>query len=462
MSEKIVRTHNYCIVKECMMPRMNFFFCKFHTDEPKKEYIEQIQIYLDPKYTFEKCSVVTNLERIFHTVNKILNKRNNINSINILQARNFFLRQREIFVENMRVSDISDIFDVQDIITIHKFIVNYNYKSCDYKCNMSLRQSMIETSREYLFNSQKRRIANLKHTDISQFKYTTSSKKYNNINNYNYNENLYREFIKFINTHNIVHYREEKRFKYLEHISMLRYDLFGIMEIDMQLFFFVIEFDEDHHFNDRKIIEKDFKKEIYALDECMSMLRIYQYDNIYDQIKLFLDNIIKIKKPIIQYSNIDIYAGRINKLEKGNNMVCSYKYKCNFDKKQMEDITSIYKNCIGDDVFSKDSKIYDGNRERENAIINIYCDKFIKKYDATHRTPEKKINNMYDRSRQRAKNIIKNKPLHREGIKFRDAEMEKEKKKPENAKKYIYVDCDDKKTEEKINIHKKESDLPNK
>lgn len=106
--------------------------------------------------------------------------------------------------------------------------------------------------------------------------------------------------------------------------TRLRFDLYGIMIIDTQFYHFLIELDDEGHFDYYKKNDKgdkytrmkyDIKKEIYAWNNCISLLRIHCKDNIYKQIESFLRDIKLYKKPIIRYSNIEKYENRITHIE---------------------------------------------------------------------------------------------------------------------------------------------------
>ena len=71
----------------------------------------------------------------------------------------------------------------------------------------------------------------------------------------------------------------------------------------MQLYFFVIELDDDNHFEDKFTIYKDIFKEFQAWYKSFSILRIYDKDNIYQQIDDFLSEIEKMSASNNQISS---------------------------------------------------------------------------------------------------------------------------------------------------------------
>lgn len=136
----------------------------------------------------------------------------------------------------------------------------------------------------------------------------------------NYNENLYDEMFKIRQKYkNIIFIEREKTFSNLRRVKKLRYDLSGILinESNTQIYYFIIELDDDSHFSDNNTKNNDIIKEIYAIYNSYSILRVTTSDNIYENIDIFINKIMTEQKPIAMYSNPQKYKNRL--MNMGNN-----------------------------------------------------------------------------------------------------------------------------------------------
>lgn len=219
------------------------------------------------------------------------------------------------------MSNISNVHDVSCLVSIHNDITKYNYESYPNIFNDVHFDEWISKEGKHLIRKCVRKKPKINHSEITitQHGYKFIPKK-----NINYNEDLYKNIVNIAEKYDIVYYDKERSYDKLFRISKLRYDLYGAMIIDSQIYHFLIEFDELKHFNEYTTIESDLKKEIYSWYVCTSLLRIYYKDDIQTKIELFLDEIKSLRRPIIRYSDDKKYEDRFNtlkRIESSNNHV---------------------------------------------------------------------------------------------------------------------------------------------
>lgn len=368
--EKIIK-YNYCYVDNCMMPRYNLIFCRDHAyTNPNKKYVDEINSFFNSNVPLisknrkgnedinNKFKTKQIISEVDESLGRYLNMVGHGNYKSVLDIYNFYIDQRKKYMNKNNIcnTDVS-----------YKQIIDHNYDiyNNDFCNDNILHNCMVEISRDKFYNKKNRLYGSTRSKIKCECKKICSDihKGYKSDKkvDVNYNEKLYTEFIKLINKYDIIYYKKEKTFhdlvveskimstfksefdlnpnmsvdtaielitklkskrkpKYNPELSLfylrqkgtrMRYDLYGIMMLDTQLFYFLIELDEDHHFgNNDDVIKRDIKKEIYAWNNCMSILRIYHKDNIYEQIDSFLNDIKSHRKPIIKYSNIEKYIYR--------------------------------------------------------------------------------------------------------------------------------------------------------
>ena len=244
---------------------------------------------------------------------------------------------------NSRSEKAKKYFDT-NIINIHKFLITYDYKinnvSCDQKYDINIKDKIINEykyiySKLYYKITKKRIYSRHKQDmidyilDIPYVEHKFEDIECTNGRKTNYNESLYNAIYKIENKYkNILFIDREKIFLNLNDKGCLRYDLFGILidSFNLQIYFFVIELDGNEHYNS-KGVRVDLIKEIYALYNCYSILRIYDKDDIYENINKFIDNILTNKKPCVMYSQ-NKYNDRYNKIK--NSAINNFEEKDDF------------------------------------------------------------------------------------------------------------------------------------
>lgn len=412
----------YCTVDGCMMPRENFLFCRAHTENVDKKYITDTQKYFTRSYGHDKMEYIFRKEtedNFLEKTNSLL-KNNKImcieNPYKISDAYVFFVNQRKKYKNDGDVSNISNISNTPRIIFLHGEIINYNYESYTNKFNNEKFDKWIAEEGKHIIQNSANRKHKICHENVilTQDGYKFIHKKRNS----SYNEDLYKQIANLAEKYNIIYYSRERTYKELFGKSKLRYDLYGIVIIDTQMYHFLIEFDEDQHFCSRDIIKSDLKKEIYSWYKCTSLLRIYYKDDIYSSIDLFLNEIKISRRPIIRYSNKKRYEDRLKLLKEENTEEAEAT-----PKKTHEEI---------------EKEINDGIElmKKNGAKFENLSEEKIKEID-------KGIEEMKQRKENETKKITRT------------------RKTSEKAKKYIYIDHNDKETREIANKYKKEFESQN-
>lgn len=365
---KSIKEYNYCVVKNCLIPRFDVFFCKEHREDKNNDFYKNLLKY---KINSEKYKI--NLQDI---INKNYSKKLNFKQI-LQQLDNIYIENQELeniisnnnnkiigslscsknnytnniknFLESnytkydilinkifKRVKFNNNILNhipeyrIQNLLEQHKFDIIDLYKimfEYDYKNqiintnNKEIFSINLDECRKYLGSTYNKYNIN----DNSIICYLENIIKKDNIygkcsekHNVNYNEFLYKEFVKYYYKFNIVYFKNEKTFGDLFFVDKLRFDILGILinPNDTQFYYFAIEYDDSTHFNksNKDTIWRDIIKEIYAWYNGISILRIHYLDNINNQINEFLENITVNKTCITKYSRIDPYIDRFKHL----------------------------------------------------------------------------------------------------------------------------------------------------
>lgn len=361
-----IKKRNYCAVDNCLLPRYHKILCKNHYEDYQNTYFQKIKCFKNmitsndidydeiykvysmshnPEKTYENKDDEINIREIINDVNETLNFYNEIDDSNMINDINQKYRilvenkinyvtksGLQVYFDNFGKVNITDpnnpMFNSDLIFDIYKMIFNYDYnlRKSEYitnidnaKCDMVIdifRDCCNKINNKYKIN------------DANIYKYLKNAICTTNLNvhierekyvNINYNTKLYTELAKLYNKYNIVYYTNEKTFCNLKFVSMLRYDVFGILinKKDMQLYYFIIEYDDDSHFGktiDKNIIYKDIMKDIFGWYKCFSILRIHYLDDIHEQINAFFYDITEYQTPIFRYSKSDIYFDRLRSI----------------------------------------------------------------------------------------------------------------------------------------------------
>ena len=229
--------------------------------------------------------------------NNVNNKYHNLDTL-LLCVSKYDKNNYNILVKNADLIKKSLLDTYQEIITI----------KLDSKCHEI---NNIINNLKYIYNESYNIItnyqSNVKFKDIFrnliQDNNNIFSCKYIEKETEKYNAKLYEEIKKIEDKFdNIFLLEREKKFFGLNNKNNLRYDIFGglINKNNCQIYYFIIELDDKNHFNKKN--EHDAIKDIYALYNAYSILRIHYNDDINQSILMFIQKIINTGKPIYMLS----------------------------------------------------------------------------------------------------------------------------------------------------------------
>ncbi|ARF09052.1 hypothetical protein Catovirus_2_1 [Catovirus CTV1] len=335
--KEIIKKENYCKILNCNLPVYQNFVCKNH----EKDFINEIKniskeineskidSILD-KYIVNKIEKKDLIEKAIKNTDeaiKFLSDNNIIQYININECYNDFRTivddyyknrmndQEREFLDQLSKPKKNNLFDKSIILSIFDHI-----KKCQY---IPKKNNLDNSAHKYIYNKLLEELSiSDKKNNLELIEYIRHIIKDENLLykskkvDINYNFSLYSNFVKLLDKYFIVYYKREKLYEELKYVNSLRFDLFGIMlnKNDQQLYYFVIELDDNTHFNNEKSVYKDILKEIFIWKKCFSMLRIHYLDDMYEQIDLFLNELTINRTPIIKYSRNHPYIERLSML----------------------------------------------------------------------------------------------------------------------------------------------------